>query len=70
MSFIGYAFNKVLQRNIPVYISESGPGFKRFTGIISQNVKSAALAKVKERFENGTLFRDDDLKLMEQLMIT
>lgn len=69
MSLIGYIFNKLLQKNIPVYISESGPGFKHLTAAISQNVKIGPLAKVKEQFENGTLFKDHNLKLMEQLII-
>lgn len=70
MSLIGHVFNKALQKNIPVYIAESGPGFIRITSAICQNVKDSALALLKERFENGTLFKDDDLKRMEKLTIT
>lgn len=70
MSLIGQVFNRVLQKHIPVYISESGEGFIRITSAISQNVKDAALTKIKLPFENGTLFKDDDLKYMERLTIT
>lgn len=57
MSFVGQVFNSALKKHIPVYISESGDGFIRLTGVISQSAKTAALAKVSERFENGTLFK-------------
>lgn len=70
MSLIGQVFNKTLSKTISVYIAESGEGFKRLTGAIGQDVKEAALAKVKERFENGTLFKDDDMQQMERVTIT
>ncbi|KAF2786081.1 hypothetical protein K505DRAFT_368534 [Melanomma pulvis-pyrius CBS 109.77] len=70
MSLIGQVFNKALSKSISVYITESGDGFKRLTGAIGQDVKEAALAKVKERFENGTLFKDDDMQQMERVTIT
>lgn len=70
MSRIGQVFNKVLQKNIPVFLAESGEGYKRLTGVLGEDVKQAALAKIKEPFENGDLFKDDDLKSMEQLAIT
>ncbi|KAL1882885.1 hypothetical protein Daus18300_000523 [Diaporthe australafricana] len=34
MSLIGQVFNKALQKNISVYISESGEGYKRLTSAI------------------------------------
>ncbi len=70
MSLIGQVFNKALSKSISVYISESGEGFRRLTGTIGEDIGAAALAKVKERFENGTLFKDDDMKQMEQITIT
>ena len=70
MSFIGQIFNKALRKNISVYISESGEGFKRITDAISTEVKSTALSKVKDRFESGRLFKEEDMKQMEQLTIT
>lgn len=70
MSRIGQVFNKVLQKDIPVFLTESGEGYKRLTGIIGEDVKQAALAKIKGPFESGDLFKDDDLKSMEQLSIT
>lgn len=70
MSLIGEAFNKILQKNIPVYIAKSGDGYVRITSAISPAAKQVALNYVKERFENGTLFKDDDLKQMESLTIT
>lgn len=70
MSLIGQVFNKALQKNISVYISESGEGYKRLTGAIGATVKSAALSKVRERFEDGSLFREEDMKLMERVTIT
>jgi len=48
MSLIGQVFNKALSKSISVYIAESGDSFKRLTGAIGQDVKEAALAKVKE----------------------
>ncbi|KAI9756596.1 MAG: hypothetical protein M4579_003774 [Chaenotheca gracillima] len=70
MSLIGQVFNKALSKSISVYITESGDGFKRLTGAIGQDVKEAALVKVKESFENGfengTLFKDDDMQQMER----
>ncbi|KAK2764425.1 hypothetical protein FQN54_009119 [Arachnomyces sp. PD_36] len=70
MSRIGYVFNKVLQKNIPVVLVESGEGYKRLTGVIGEEIKQAALAKIRGPFENGDLFKDDDLRSMEQLAIT
>ena len=70
MSLIGQIFNKALQKSIPVYIATVGNGYIRITSAISEEVKEAALSTIKQRFENGTLFNDDDLKQMEQLTIT
>ncbi|KAH8714084.1 hypothetical protein GQ44DRAFT_776087 [Phaeosphaeriaceae sp. PMI808] len=58
MSLIGQVFNKALSKNISVYLSESGDGFK------------PALQKVKCSFESGALFKDDDMKLMERVVVT
>ncbi|KAF2672886.1 hypothetical protein BT63DRAFT_450912 [Microthyrium microscopicum] len=66
MSLISQVFNKALSKSISVYITESGDSFKRLTSAIGQDVKEAALAKVKERFKNGTLFKDDDMQQMER----
>ncbi|OCL03993.1 hypothetical protein AOQ84DRAFT_417442, partial [Glonium stellatum] len=63
-------FNKALNKNISVYLSESGDGYKRLTGAIGAGVKSAALSKVKERFENGSLFKEEGMKLMERVTVT
>ncbi|KAF2452534.1 hypothetical protein BDY21DRAFT_260342, partial [Lineolata rhizophorae] len=63
-------FNSAASKTIDVVISESGPGFKRLTGAISQDIKDAALAKAKERFESGNLFKSDDMKQMDKLVIT
>jgi len=70
MPYIGKVFNKATSKSIDVLISESGDGFKRLTGAISQDAKNAALAKVKERFESGSLFKDDDMKQMDKLVVT
>ncbi|KAL8755989.1 MAG: hypothetical protein Q9184_004637 [Pyrenodesmia sp. 2 TL-2023] len=70
MSQIGHVLNKALNKQIPVVIAESGDGFKRLTGVIDSAIKNNALAKVKERFENGSMFKDDDMKQMERLQIT
>ncbi|KAM3086168.1 hypothetical protein ACMFMF_000124 [Clarireedia jacksonii] len=70
MSLIGQIFNKALSKNISVYISESGDSFKRLTGANGQDVKQMALSKVKERFENGSLFKEEDMKQMERVTIT
>lgn len=70
MALIGHVFNRVLNKYIPVYIAESGNGFIRLTAYIDQKVKDAAFATVKAPFENGKLFKDDDMKQMEQLSIT
>ncbi|RAK84362.1 hypothetical protein BO79DRAFT_158484 [Aspergillus costaricaensis CBS 115574] len=70
MSLIGHVFNRSLQRNIPVYLSETDPGFTRLTTVIDQNVKFAALALLKERFESGSLFNESDMRLMERVTIT
>ncbi|EKV04070.1 hypothetical protein Pdw03_1641 [Penicillium digitatum] len=70
MSLIGQVFNKVLNKNIPVYIATSGNGFIRWTSVIDQAVKDVALATVKAPFESGKLFNDDDMRQMEQLTIT
>ena len=70
MPLIGQVFNKALKKNISVYLSESGDGYKRLSGVIGAGVKSAALSKVKDRFENGSLFNEEDMKLMEQVTIT
>lgn len=61
---------RIVRKNISVYISDSGHGFRRLSGAIGQEIKDAALLKVKERFENGTLFKDDDMKQMEKVTIT
>ncbi|PGH05476.1 hypothetical protein AJ79_06783 [Helicocarpus griseus UAMH5409] len=37
-TFLGYVFNKTLSKSIPVYIAESGPGFKRLTGPIDTQI--------------------------------
>ncbi|PYH46600.1 uncharacterized protein BP01DRAFT_18024 [Aspergillus saccharolyticus JOP 1030-1] len=68
--FIGNVFNKALQKAIPVYIAESGEGYKRLTGVIAESVKNAALAKIKAPFEEGRLFKFEDMKEMHQLTIT
>ncbi len=70
MSYVGKVFNKATSRSIDVLISESGEGFKRLTGPISQEVKDAAFAKVKERFESGGMFKEEDMKEMEKLVVT
>jgi hypothetical protein len=70
MSLIGKVFNRDLRKDIPLYIAEYGDGYKRLVGAISQDAKDAALQKIKERFESGALFKDDDMKQMEQLVIT
>lgn len=70
MSLIGQVFNKALSKNISVYFSESGDGFKRIPGAIDQALKAAALQKVKRSFESGALFKDDDMKLMERVVVT
>lgn len=70
MSLIGQVFNKALQKNISVYIAESGEGYRRLTGSIGSGVQILALSKVKERFENGSLFKEEDMKLMERVTIT
>ncbi|KAJ6041574.1 uncharacterized protein N7446_010543 [Penicillium canescens] len=70
MSLIGHVFNKVLNKSIPVYIALSGNSYIRMPSVIDQAAKDAALAKVKEPFESGKLFKDDDMKQMEQLTIT
>ncbi|PSN63616.1 hypothetical protein BS50DRAFT_678881 [Corynespora cassiicola Philippines] len=63
-------FNKATSKSIDDLISDSGEGFKRLTGAIGQDVKNAAFAKVKERFESGSLFKDDDMKRMDKLVVT
>ena len=70
MSLIGRVSNKALGKNISVYISESGEGFKRVTGAISTKVKETAFSIVKDRFESGKLFNENDMKQMERLTIT
>ncbi|KAF4770775.1 hypothetical protein HAV15_012832 [Penicillium sp. str.  len=70
MSLIGQVFNKILNKSIPVYIANSGNGYIRYPALIDQAVKEAALAKVKAPFESGKLFKDDDMRQMEQLTIT
>ncbi|KAK0635307.1 hypothetical protein B0T17DRAFT_612196 [Bombardia bombarda] len=47
-------------KNIAVLIAESGDGYRRLTDAISESVKIAALAKVKERFEGGSLFKESE----------
>lgn len=70
MSLIGQVFNKIFNKSIPVYIANSGNGYIRYPALIDQAVKEAALAKVKAPFESGKLFKDDDMRQMEQLTIT
>ncbi|KAH6712737.1 hypothetical protein BKA61DRAFT_607694 [Leptodontidium sp. MPI-SDFR-AT-0119] len=70
MSLIGHVFNRALSKNIAVYVSESGEGFRRPAGAINHDVKDAALAKVNDSFESGKLFKDDDMMQMEQVTIT
>lgn len=70
MAFIGYAFNGYLNKNMAVYLSETGDGYKRLTGAIGDSVKSAAFAKVEERIGNGSLSGEEDMKMMERLVIT
>jgi hypothetical protein len=67
---LGKVYNKATAKYIDVFISETGAGFMRLTGAISQDVKDAAFALVKERVENGVLFNDDDMKLMDKVEIT
>ncbi|KAG5305527.1 hypothetical protein I7I50_05962 [Histoplasma capsulatum G186AR] len=69
-TLLGYVFNKTLSKSIPVYIAESGTGFKRLTGAIDTQVKNLALSKTKAAFEEGKLFTDDDMKAMEQITIS
>ncbi len=70
MSLIGQVFNRAVSKNISVYISESGDGYMRLTGAISQRLKNRALAVVKDRFENGTVFKEEDMRQMARLTIT
>ncbi|GLI78837.1 hypothetical protein PoHVEF18_007158 [Penicillium ochrochloron] len=37
MSLIGYVFNKILSKNIPVYIATSGNGYIRLSNLIDQS---------------------------------
>ena len=70
MSYIGSVFNKALGKSIKVYLSNEGAGFRRLTGAIQQEAKDAALEKTKSAFEDGKLFKEDDMKNMEQITIT
>ncbi|OJD12622.1 hypothetical protein ACJ73_09320 [Blastomyces percursus] len=69
-TLLGYVFNKALSKSIPVYITESGPSFKRLTGAIDTQVRNLALSKIKAAFEGGKLFTDDDMKAMERITIS
>ncbi|KAF2811903.1 uncharacterized protein BDZ99DRAFT_384169, partial [Mytilinidion resinicola] len=62
-------FNKALNKNISVYLSEFRNRYKRLTGAISAGIKSAALSKVKEHFKNSSLFKEKDIKLIERVTI-
>lgn len=70
MSLISQVFNKALSKNISIYLSKSGDGFKRIPGAIDQAVKAAALQKVKLSFKSSALFKDDDMKLIERVIVT
>ncbi|KAH7388829.1 hypothetical protein BKA66DRAFT_569143 [Pyrenochaeta sp. MPI-SDFR-AT-0127] len=54
MSLIDQVFNKALSKNISVYLSEPGDEFKR----------------IPRSFESGALFKNDDMKLMERVVVT
>ena len=62
MPYLGKVFNKALAKEISVYHSDTGSSFKRFDAGTSQNLKEAALAKIKGRFENGSVFNNDDME--------
>lgn len=69
MSLLGYVFNRAANKQIPVYLMTHGPGFWRPTGVISDEVKDLALSKIKNAFEGGHLFKENDMKSMERLDI-
>ncbi|EEH20706.2 hypothetical protein PABG_02937 [Paracoccidioides brasiliensis Pb03] len=70
-SLLDYVFNKALSKSIPVYITESGSGFKRLTGATDTQVRrNLALSETKAAFEGGKLFTDDNMNAMDQITIS
>ncbi|ODH35394.1 hypothetical protein ACO22_02917 [Paracoccidioides brasiliensis] len=70
-SLLDYVFNKALSKSIPVYITESGSGFKRLTGATDTQVRrNLALSETKAAFEGGKLFTDDNINAMDQITIS
>jgi hypothetical protein len=68
-ALLGHVFNRQLAKLIPVYLAETGPGYRRLVDAIDPKLKALALAKVKNAFESGDLFTDEAMKQMERLTI-
>jgi hypothetical protein len=67
---IGEVFNKALNKMIPVYLPTIWNDIKRVPEAVDPAVKAAALATVKIPFEAGNLFKPEDMKQIDELLIT
>ncbi|CAI7645474.1 unnamed protein product [Penicillium glandicola] len=67
---IGEVFNKALNKKIPVYLPTIWNDIKRLPEVVDPAVKAAALTTVKIPFENGKLFKLEDMQQIDELLIT
>lgn len=68
--FLGYAWNRYLQKQIGIYVASTGSGYTRITSAINQKSLDLVYAQTKDAFEDGKLFSPTDMAKVESIEIT
>lgn len=66
---IRIGFCTIASKSVPITLSESGPGYRRLTGVIQQSLKDAAAELVSSRIEAGKVFKLDTLQSVTEIRI-